>query len=232
MSSRVLAIRETINAYQDASIAEMALGNMDLDVALLILNAESWQHDDLTRLGDYLARRSAIPGQVDLMGEELKLLEKRDTELSWAEDFKLASDVMLQFTFPDHSSPFVPSIPNLLRIYAIIRIFNAAKCGINLEEYVRTTYRVPKLVTIRKRVEYSNETRNEAHNLKRKRNPNLISHSLADLSKRKRRRESSGSDSDGSVFLHDYAVESPSDSDWHSSGEKATIFSRTRILLN
>ncbi|KAL7629743.1 hypothetical protein AAE478_001266 [Parahypoxylon ruwenzoriense] len=130
---RVNALALILENYEETCAAEDYLVEMDLDEALLILNAANWDLCDIDRLNDYLVMRVA-------------LIKSDDINAYWAEDILFAADTMRHCKFLSESQHYRTRIPILLHVYAIARLGVAVEDGADLKDYVLHKFNVPNLL--------------------------------------------------------------------------------------
>ncbi|KAI1413812.1 hypothetical protein F5Y13DRAFT_198187 [Hypoxylon sp. FL1857] len=137
-------IEVLLDTYKGVKTTQKKLRRLELDEALLALNASSRDTIELERLGEYLAERAKRP----------KMSSSSEYNYhDWTEVILLAADVMREFPSLSYSQYSSIQLPILLHAFAIYRIARAVRDGVDLQTYVRETYKAPTPESIRQRME-------------------------------------------------------------------------------
>ncbi|XXG95092.1 RNA-binding ATPase activator esf2 [Hypoxylon texense] len=119
--------------HEHAQAAEQKMLAMDLDEALLVLNAPHWVEHHITFFAGYLAGRVTQPRA-----------EAPSTEL-----ILLVADIIRDCKLTDGSKLRASTkTPSMLIFYAIRRVAAAVRKGVNLQRYLRDEYKIPGLEAV------------------------------------------------------------------------------------
>ncbi|KAI1775733.1 hypothetical protein F4818DRAFT_386629 [Hypoxylon cercidicola] len=127
------ALNILLERIKDVQTAELSMLSMDVDEALLALNAASWKLEDFTFFAGYLSARTAHPC----------------VEVPCVEQIVLAADVVQGCKLLDGTKiRSGPAVPPMVIFYAISCLSIAIGNGIDLKNYLLNEYSNPALTSI------------------------------------------------------------------------------------
>ncbi|KAI1205816.1 uncharacterized protein F4807DRAFT_253465 [Annulohypoxylon truncatum] len=150
LSDSIASLKEMFDSHRYAAATEETLQSMELDEALLVLNAPFWEDSDFATLVLCLRKHAKPPTKT--------LLEQMCPKPVWAEEIMFAADVLKECKFLSEPKHVKQRTPILLYVYAIARLLRETPpTSSDVLERMLKDYKVPGPTEIKRRawVRYS-----------------------------------------------------------------------------